>query len=1672
MKNNGFKWLCVLTGVSGLAQAQRSNIELNDSIKPNVSNNISSENNLYSDNKNSQKIENKKDNFQENQNTNTEDEIFSTIKNNSVFKSEKNNKIIASSSKEYNSNLSENDLKLNQLIKNSNTSMKYGTEYFFNSWHKSYKGKNDKGDKYQYEGIYKRSDDIFMRTISPNSSSYNSYTSQALGTENLENSALTNPNTRNSDNNYGIANIKIEQEPIVSNKASSNPAPAPTPNINLNVTTKPMEFDKNKTSITLPVIMVNDLQGAGTALGTAGITMPALTYTATNLTSRQKLMNALKYYANAGTPIMGQQHGIDVSFSPQNASGYDSDIYAVTGKYPAVIGMHFGEQPTHWTKSVQQNSQLMADYIKKANSLGAVFTASSEIPNPIKYPINHDGKSDDRTGNPDLDQFSSTGAYANQFNTWIQTIVETAKLATAPDGTPIPWILRVFHEQNGNWPWWGEPNQSHAKIKAAFRRVHDALVAAGVRDQILLAYAPNGDFGGGSDLNRYMADYPGDDVIDVLGYDAYWQAATQSEANWINLVAGDMRMIANQANSTGKVAALTEYGRLGSHAMSATNSTWFQTPVAQALQGTGTAYAMTWTQWSGEYQLPWSGHIAENDMKTAPWLLAPINLNAGSPINTVVTAGNLNIIQNVNLNNPADPFYNSNFNLSNITLDAGNTISGSTIAGNKNYILGQTNYVGSSGNNAVQVINKGTINFAGNNTTALFADNGTVTNDITGTIKMTGTGNVGMLGAANSITENKGNIEIRSQSVGIYGANALPSNDIWGNKNISITNSGNIATTAGSKDVVGIFAANNGAVSTISSSGNIDLSNATNSIGIAASNGTLQVTGNVLTGDNSVGIYTVGENISVGQNSILSTGNNSVNILLSGDNQTLNSQTDKVIIGNNSFGYTATGQNNNITTGYVGNTNPVTLNTNSVFLYSADKTGNITNYNHLKSQGNQNYGLITAGKLSNYGDIDFGTGTGNVGIYSYSKNATTTPQAAENFGTIKVSQSTTGNIGIGMAAGYKDGLGYVKNSGTIKVTTPDSVGMYATGNGSIAENAGRIELSGTSRNIGMYADNGATALNTGTITTTGTGNNGQIGITVINGILDNRGNISIDASNGYGLVLSNALIKNYGRMNITTGNGAVPILEEKTTTNTGGTTGLEKAMGTDGIDRIRINTVNGTITLNEIPQETQLVNIVNPKASSNIANPISSVGIYVDTSGTAQTNPINNLSALGLKTADLVIGTEAVQNTDKKYIQLGQNITAPFNSMIQNSGINDWNVYSGSLTWMAGMTQNGNGIGDVYLAKVPYTVFAGDKENTRNTFNFLDGLEQRYGIEKDGSEKELFNKLNNIGNNEEILFKQAVDEMMGHQYANVQSRIKATGDTVTKEINNLLKEETDQNNRIKIFGSKNEYNTGTAGIINYKNDAYGVAYVHENDPSSDNTTGWYAGAVNNNFKFKDIGKSKENQMMLKGGVFKTTALDKDKSLKWTISGEGFFGINNMNRRFLVVDNIFNAKADYYSYGAGMRNEIGKEIKLNNKMSIKPYGALNMEYGRFSRIKEKDGEIRLEVKENDYFSIKPEIGAEFKYVQPLTLNTTLTFGAGLAYETELGKLDNADTNRARVAYTDANWYNLRNEKENRRGNAKFDLNLGIQNQMLGITTNLGYDTKGDNIRGGLGIKASF
>mgnify|MGYP000909385389 CR=1 FL=1 len=61
----------------------------------------------------------------------------------------------------------------------------------------------------------------------------------------------------------------------------------------------------------------------------------------------------------------------------------------------------------------------------------------------------------------------------------------------------------------------------------------------------------------------------------------------------------------------------------------------------------------------------------------------------------------------------------------------------------------------------------------------------------------------------------------------------------------------------------------------------------------------------------------------------------------------------------------------------------VTLDNEAVYAYSDNDSSVINNYAPIKATGDRNYGIYSSGTVTNYGNIDFSQGVGNVGAYSY-----------------------------------------------------------------------------------------------------------------------------------------------------------------------------------------------------------------------------------------------------------------------------------------------------------------------------------------------------------------------------------------------------------------------------------------------------------------------------------------------------------------------------------------------------------------------------------------------------------------------------------------------------------------------------------------------------------------
>ena len=1071
----------------------------------------------------------------------------------------------------------------------------------------------------------------------------------------------------------------------------------------------------------------------------------------------------------------------------------------------------------------------------------------------------------------------------------------------------------------------------------------------------------------------------------------------------------------------------------------------------------------------------------------------------------------LTLDQDINLDDPLDAY--NKLEISNSTIENKNskTITG-TSAGQ--VAIAQENDV-TLDRTKVQLINKGTINLSGANSTAIYGKFAEIKNDITGTISVAD-GSAALYGTTDSKIENKGTINLGSNSVGIFSKGDTAAGYTVGTNTYkgSVVNSGTITSTgkavgityngdgSGATDTrvtndtagkinlagegsVGIYGLgsnyhilNKGEItlgdsSNISTNPNVGIYTAVESISIkndasakittgkesvGAYGYDIENAGDITVGDNGVGIYS--KRKSTGPSTVTSTGNITVGnndstgiFLENGGN--LNLTAGNLNVGDNSYGVVAIGNdsfnyNNNAAVN-------VSLGEGSTYFYSSNPTTNFTNNIALNTTNKRVYGISTAGTVTN--SANFTLGDESVGIL-YTGTGT-----ARNTANITVGNSDVDNQNYAIGMATKTGTVENVAGGTITVGS-SGIGLFADGANAKAINNGTINLNGPGA-MGMYLDNKAEGTNNGTIQVNGS-QEGAIGVVVQNkSKLINNGTITIDGKDAYAFFKAKGgTIENHGTINLSGGAKEQYDPTSKPTSKTTGSVVINAPTGA--------TPATTSITVAGVPQTIEQVLINTPQGKTGPAP--TSLGIYVDTLG--GTNPITGNLGLVTTEADLILGNEATKTTTSKNIIVSGSVLDPYNAMMAaNPGVT-WSAYAGALTWTATPLYANGELGSVVLAKIPYTEFAGNEATpvaVTDTYNFLDGLEQRYGVEPVGSrEKAVFDKLNEIGKNEKVLFYQATDEMMGHQYANVQQRIQATGDILNKEFDYLRSEwqtVSKDSNKVKVFGTNGEYSTDTAGVIDYKNHAYGVAYVHEDETvKMGDTLGWYAGIVDNKFKFKDIGGSREEMLQGKVGLFKSVPFDDNNSLNWTISGDIFAGYNKMHRKFLVVDEVFNAKGRYHTYGLGLKNEISKEFRLSESFTFKPYAALGLEYGRVSKIKEKSGEIRLDVKSNDYFSIRPEIGAELGFKQYFG-RKTLRVGVSVAYENELGRVANGK-NKARVAYTTADWFNIRGEKEDRRGNVKTDLNIGVDNQRIGLTGNIGYDTKGHNIRGGVGLRVIF
>lgn len=243
------------------------------------------------------------------------------------------------------------------------------------------------------------------------------------------------------------------------------------------------------------------------------------------------ILDYLKSLSGTGV-ISGQFGSYGDGESPRLANDKLEEIYALSGKYPALTGMDYHRADRTMDDSIAEANAFL---IEKAKA-GYLTTISWHTRNPFTG-----GKPTDRTGYNRLGELIDprTAVYQQYINALSHASDGLYALKQA--GVTVLW--RPFHELNGAWFWWGGAADAQPMI-ALWRHMHDFFKSQGL-DNLLWVYAPNAG-------KRVVDFYPGDDFVDIVGIDKYLKIGAALELN------KDREY--DLLTATGKPFMLTEFG--------------------------------------------------------------------------------------------------------------------------------------------------------------------------------------------------------------------------------------------------------------------------------------------------------------------------------------------------------------------------------------------------------------------------------------------------------------------------------------------------------------------------------------------------------------------------------------------------------------------------------------------------------------------------------------------------------------------------------------------------------------------------------------------------------------------------------------------------------------------------------------------------------------------------------------------------------------------------------------------------------------------------------------------------------------------------------------------------------------------------------------------------------
>lgn len=255
-----------------------------------------------------------------------------------------------------------------------------------------------------------------------------------------------------------------------------------------------------------------------------------------------------------------------------------SDVKDVCGQHPAVFGWDMSKLGQRPFNIDTVDFEQMKDWIRGVYRMGGINTISWHMDNFVN------GKSSwdvgDRVVATILPGGERHDAYKAKLDLFADYVEDLQVGFIFKKQVPI--IFRPFHEHTGSWFWWGKQFCTPEEYKALWQ-----FTVKYLRDQkglhnLLWAYSPDVF----KDKDHYLEYYPGDEYVDILGFDDYHDVGAHGN---LKDLTRRLRMVVELAEEKGKVAALTETGF-----ESIPDNTWWTNKLLKHLKEDPVASRIAW----------------------------------------------------------------------------------------------------------------------------------------------------------------------------------------------------------------------------------------------------------------------------------------------------------------------------------------------------------------------------------------------------------------------------------------------------------------------------------------------------------------------------------------------------------------------------------------------------------------------------------------------------------------------------------------------------------------------------------------------------------------------------------------------------------------------------------------------------------------------------------------------------------------------------------------------------------------------------------------------------------------------------------------------------------------------------------------------------------------------